>query len=192
MNLDLKYLVIDNFYDNPIEVRNFALQQDYFIKQYHPGKRSHSFANIGHKNAFQSILKPFAGEIINFSYTGDNGSFQYTTSYDRSWVHIDGKSSNWAAIIYLTPNAPLSSGTGFYKFYDGTMNDKHQDILNNHTMIEDFSQDMTKWELIENTSNVFNRLIIYRANNFHMSMKYFGKDINDGRLFQVFFFSTKY
>ena len=62
------------------------------------------------------------------------------------------------------------------------MNDKHQNIFNNHTIIEDFSRDMTKWEFIENTSNVFNRLIIYRANNFHVSMNYFGKDINDGRL----------
>ena len=64
-----------------MELRNFALQQDYSIKQYHPGKKSHSFANDGHKNAFQSILEAFAGEIINFSYTGDNGSFQYTKKF---------------------------------------------------------------------------------------------------------------
>mgnify|MGYP001173591384 CR=1 FL=1 len=43
-----------------------------------------------------------------------NGSFQYTTSRDRSWIHTDSW-NNWAAVLYLTPNAPESSGTGLYK-----------------------------------------------------------------------------
>ena len=36
-----------------------------------------------------------------------------------------------------------------------------------------------------------NRLVIFNANSFHMSMDYFGHDKETGRLFQVFFFSTE-
>jgi hypothetical protein len=30
-----------------------------------------------------------------------------------SWVHRDG--TDWAAIVYLTPDAPPSAGTAFFK-----------------------------------------------------------------------------
>ena len=30
---------------------------------------------------------------------------------DRSWIHTDSW-NNWAAVLYLTPDAPESSGTG--------------------------------------------------------------------------------
>jgi hypothetical protein len=51
--------------------------------------------------------------------------------------------------------------------------------------------DYTKWEMVDRVGNVFNRLIMYRADNYHVSLDYFGKDLNDGRLFQVFFFNTE-
>jgi hypothetical protein len=53
------------------------------------------------------------------------------------------------------------------------------------------SQDYTKWEMVDRIGNVFNRLIMYRADNYHVSLDYFGKDMYDGRLFQVFFFNTE-
>ena len=52
-------------------------------------------------------------------------------------------------------------------------------------------QDYTKWEIVDRVGNVFNRLIMYRADNYHVSLDYFGKDMYDGRLFQVFFFNTE-
>lgn len=53
------------------------------------------------------------------------------------------------------------------------------------------AQDYTKWEVLDNFGNVFNRLVMYRGDNFHQSMDYFGKDLEDGRLFQVFFLTQK-
>ena len=55
----------------------------------------------------------------------------------------------------------------------------------------DDMQDYTKWEMVDRVGNVFNRLIMYRADNYHVSLDYFGKDMQDGRLFQVFFFNTE-
>ena len=45
--------------------------------------------------------------------------------------------------------------------------------------------------MVDRIGNVFNRLIMYRADNYHVSLDYFGKDMYDGRLFQVFFFNTE-
>jgi len=45
--------------------------------------------------------------------------------------------------------------------------------------------------MVDRVGNVFNRLIMYRADNYHVSLDYFGKNMQDGRLFQVFFFNTE-
>ena len=54
------------------------------------------------------------------------------------------------------------------------------------------SGDMTKWELVDRIGNVYNRLVLYRADLFHSSLDYFGNSKEDGRLFQTFFFSSEY
>jgi hypothetical protein len=186
-------IVIDNFYDEPLKVRDFALSQKYITEDYYPGKRSEiSFSNENIKNKIEEIILPFAGKIIKFvcnDHTNSNGKFQYTTSHDRSWIHADIH-TDWGAIVYLTPNAPLSSGTGFYKLIDSNIDENTETNYNN--LCRMYRNDMTKWKLVDNVGNVFNRLIIFNSKRFHSSMDYFGTNINDGRLFQVFFFNTEY
>lgn len=191
-------IIIDNFYSNPEQIRDFVLKQNFFVEGNFPGKRTKSFANEELKETIQKYIEPFGGKIIEFpipeknSETNKiyNGSFQYTTSRDRSWVHIDNF-NNWAGIIFLTPDAPLSSGTGFFKFNDGTSNEYEMTKNGSKTQIDNFSQDMTKWKLVDNAGNVFNRLILFNSKRYHMSMDYFGTSKENGRLFQVFFFSTE-
>ena len=122
--------------------------------------------------------------------TNYNGSFQYTTSRDRSWFHVDSW-NNWAGVLYMTPNAPLNSGTALYRFKDGTRFDYEQKMRENKEQIENATTDFTKWEIVDKIGNVFNRLVLFNANHFHSSMDYFGHNKETGRLFQVFFFSTE-
>jgi hypothetical protein len=91
----------------------------------------------------------------------------------------------------MTPDAPLSSGTGFYKYKDGTTYESDMKIMNNKPEIDNSSQDLTKWEQVDKVGNIFNRLILFNAKRFHMSLDYFGNMKENGRLFQVFFFSTE-
>jgi hypothetical protein len=91
----------------------------------------------------------------------------------------------------MTPDAPLSSGTGFYRFIDGTSCEKDMLLMNSKEHIDRFSQDMTKWELVDKVGNVFNRLILFDSKRYHISLDYFGDTKENGRLFQVFFFSTE-
>lgn len=191
-------IIIDNFYSNPEQVREFVLKQDFFVEGNFPGKRTKSFANEQLKETIQKYIDPFGGKIIEFPMPENNsvtnkiynGSFQYTTSRDRSWIHIDNF-NNWAGIIFLTPNAPPSSGTGFFRFMDGTSNEDEMIQNNSKANIDSLCQDMTKWKLIDNAGNVFNRLILFNSKRYHMSMDYFGNSKENGRLFQVFFFSTE-
>lgn len=201
-NCDL--IIINNFYNNPNETREFILKQNFSVKGNYPGYRTKSYANEDLKNIIQKYVEPFGGKITDFPIPRDNndenniynGSFQYATSRDRSWIHVDGF-NNWAGVLYLTPNAPVSAGTAFYQYqgdietkYDITT--KNEMILLNKTKeIDNWSQDLTKWKEIDRVGNVFNRLILFNSHRFHMSLDYFGDTKENSRLFQVFFFSTE-
>ena len=187
-------LTIDDFYADPMQVREFALKQEFKVRGNYPGQRTESFLTDSIKQKLRDILYPFAGEITNWGgeYTG---SFQYTTAADRSWIHADS-TTDWAAVCYLTPEAPVTAGTGIFRHKEtGWMNFDYKRQNDPEYMKQappgDECQDYTKWEMVDRVGNVFNRLIMYRADNYHVSLDYFGKDLNDGRLFQVFFFNTE-
>ena len=192
--MGVSLIIIDDFYNNVDDVREFALQQDFNVDGNYPGHRTVSFINESIKTAISNIVSPYAG---NITWWGDNytGAYQYTTQHDRSWIHAD-QTTMWAGVCYLTPNAPYSSGTGLFRHKtsglraavknpDGSYD---QDIL---SAVYKDSRDMTKWELMDVVGNVYNRLVIYRGDLFHMSLDYFGSDRHDGRLFQTFFFNTE-
>ena len=194
-------IVIDNFYKNAYETRKYVLTQEFSVRGNYPGQRTASYATQHLKDIIQGYVMPFGGKITDFPMPDEikdgksnvntyNGSFQYTTSRDKSWVHIDGF-NNWGGVLYMTPNAPLSSGTAFYRFKDGAECQRDKDILDNSAETDTYSQDMTKWKLVDQVGNVFNRLILFNSNRFHMSVNYFGDSKENGRLFQVFFFSTE-
>jgi hypothetical protein len=192
-------ITIDDFYANPDDVREFALKQEFKVRGNYPGQRTKSFLNDGLKKKLRDILFPFAGEI---TYWGSDdpennytGSFQYTVAEDRSWIHADS-TTDWAAVCYLTPNAPLTAGTGIFRHkatgwshydYKRETEPGYIDAAPPGNEMRDY----TKWEMVDRIGNVYNRLIMYRADNYHVSLDYFGKDMHDGRLFQVFFFNTE-
>ena len=190
---NVNLLVIDNFYKNAMSVRNFALNEEYTISGNYPGTRTRSFATNELKNIIQKYIEPFSGKITDFPMGNDtyNGAFQYTTSRDRSWIHTDSH-NNWGGVLYLTPEAPLSSGTAFYKIKETTdisIGMYEKELCKEYT--SSYSQDLTKWELVDKIGNIFNRLVLFNSKRYHMSMDYFGTDKINGRLFQVFFFSTE-
>jgi hypothetical protein len=45
--------------------------------------------------------------------------------------------------------------------------------------------------LVDVVGNKYNRAVFYKGDLFHASLDYFGRDLQDGRLFQTFFFNTK-
>ncbi len=185
-NVRTNLIITDDFYSNPDEVREFALNQEFDIQNNFPGKRTKTFLNESTKEGIQKILEPFAGKILNWNeVNGLTGSFQYTTSLERSWIHVDNYNT-WAGVCYLTPDAPVSSGTGLFKHKASNT------MYNLNRELDGETQDMTKWELVDRIGNLYNRLILYRADIYHTSLDYFGNSLENGRLFQVFFLNTEY
>ena len=188
-------IIVDNFYRNVDEVREFALQQDFDVDGNYPGHRTKSFMNQSVADNISEILgaeMDWDPENFEDSYSG---AFQYTTQDDRTWIHAD-RWNTWAGVCYLTPNAPVSGGTGIFRhkesglstaprFEDGTRNEELLDVI-----YED-ARDYTKWDMTSMVGNVYNRLVLYRGDLFHASLDYFGRNLYDGRLFQTFFFNTK-
>ena len=193
--MQISTYIIDNFYSDVDAVREFALQQDFSVRGNYPGPRTQTFLNDSMKDTIESVVKPMYGNVTYWSDEQYTGAYQYTTSRDRSWIHAD-QTTKWAAVCYLTPNAPLSAGTGLFKHKPTglTMAPKNEDGSYNKELLDTIykdSQDMTKWEMVDRLGNVYNRLVLYRGDHFHMSLDYFGQDLYDGRLFQTFFFDTE-
>jgi hypothetical protein len=187
--------IIDNFYNDPYETREFALSQEFDVPGNYPGRRTKAFFNQSVYDVIQNVVFNAGGNITRWDMDSYTGAFQYTTSRDRSWIHAD-QTTTWAAVCYLTPNAPLSSGTGLFRHIPTGMESapKNMDGTYDYDLLDKInldSQDMTKWELTDRLANKFNRLVIYKGDFFHMSLDYFGQDKFDGRLFQTFFFDTE-
>ena len=108
-------------------------------------------------------------EII-WDWTQDTLCFQSCTEGTETWVHTDSSGENqgeWAAVLYLTPNPILDSGTGIYESPDTDMN--------------------------IGVGNVYNRLVAYRGKVlYHRSiLPGFGNTLETSRLTQTFFFDVK-
>jgi hypothetical protein len=179
-----KLIVIDDFFDNPDDVREFALSCEYKSdNNYYKGLRSvenYHFPNA--KELFESLL----GERIDsFPNEGSvNGCFQITTAEDFQVYHCD--SQKWAAIIYLTPDAPFHSGT---RTHASKINGaKHGDDYNIDESFTGGFYDSTKFDIVDSIGNVYNRMILMDAKQIHSAGNYFGNSKETGRLVQIFFF----
>ena len=174
--------VVDNFYADPMAVRNFALKQEFVEeKDYYKGCRTkHQYFLPGTKEAFEKIM---GIQIREWESHGMCGKFQYCTAQDSLVYHHDGQT--WAAMIYLTPDAPYDCGTSLLASKNGARKSSDANI---GTAFDGGFYDSTKFDLIDSIGNVFNRLFIFDAQNIHAASKYFGQTIEDSRLFHIFFF----
>ena len=197
-NREMKDLiVVDGFYKDPDLVRDYAMNHlEYDFSDYHKGKRSKTkFIIDGTKERLEKIL---GAEIINWNKPEyANGVFQYCTPLDPIVYHVD--TQTYAAMVFLTPDAPLNTGTAFYKSkitgataysddnFDAESFEKTFKGLSNELNF----YDSTQYELMDEVANVYNRLVLFNAKRIHAATKYFGDAIENARFFQLFFFDIK-
>ena len=176
-------IVIDNFYDNPYDVRKYALTQTFKKPEFPiPGLRTLKLPDIFNcKEQIQKIIYPY--KIINMESSFDCLFENHFVTFHKDSI----KPTRLAALIYLNPDVELKYGTGFYKFKDGTMDA----IELQKTHFEDtthslFTYDKTIWNEISTIGNLFNRLIIFNGIYYHKPLDTFGDCIDNGRLTQIF------
>ena len=177
------FVVVDNFYKNPDMIRNFALRQNFVENpKYHKGKRAidPSFRFPELKTQFETIL---GKTITNWNTYEVNGCFQYCIAEDKAVYHCDMQT--YAGIIYLTPDAPPQAGTSFYRSKQTKKMKLEEDA---DIVFRTGNYDSTQFELVDTVGNLYNRLILFDAKMFHAAPVYFGNQLKNGRLFQLFFF----
>jgi hypothetical protein len=180
-------IIEDGFYNNPDEVRNYALKQDFTVVGNYPGARTGPVSSDWSQRLrehFEFLLK----KKITYWPEEYNTAFQYTTEDARTWIHHDN--TEYAAVVYLTPDAPLDSGTALFQHNDSKimrLESWHDTDYNDGTNL------FKDWSPVVKCANVFNRAIIYPGSYYHCSYPEagFGSNKFDGRLFQVFFFNTE-
>jgi len=185
-------VVVDNFYMQPDLVRDYAIHNlKYSESDYHRGRRSDtSFILNGTLERFEEIL---GRPIYNWNHPEyANGRFQYCTSTDPIVYHVD--SQKYAAMVYLTPDAPLQSGTATYKSihtkktkFDEASGKDYEKAFKGRSSELNF-YDKTSFELVDNIANVYNRLVLFDAKNIHAAVNYFGDTKENSRFFHLFFF----
>lgn len=181
------FIVVDNFYKNPLGIREYALKQTFNAHpSSHKGKRTEiSYAPDGLKEHFEKILNR---KITKWNeYMPVNGCFQVCNKDDKLVYHAD--TQNYAGIIYLTPDAPPNSGTSFYR-------SKH--TLKMKASVEEYGMvypnghlEGSDFEMVDTVGNVFNRLVLFDAQFIHAATSYFGDSDDNCRLFQMFFFDIE-
>lgn len=169
--------VIDNFLDNPEEVRKFAIQNKYYpptVSDNWLGFRTKVFNEkdpglVGDilKKVSNSLEKKLKIDSKNFSissyfhYSPEISQILAGNVFDDYKFHID-YNSNYAGLIYLSHNPPANSGTSFIKS-----------------------------EGVFEVSNKYNRMVFYNANILHAPTSFFGEAIDDARLTFLFFVKQK-
>ena len=184
--------IVDNFYDNPDEIRKFALEQEFDEGGFGKGfigrrtKQQFLFPNL--KEKFEEIM---GRKISAWQEHGMNGRFQIAWSGEPLVYHCD--SQKWGGMLYLTPNAPFQCGTTLYAhrqtrartYYEEGWDVAWKDIPGECHL------DGTPWEPVDVLGNVYNRLVIFDASAIHSASQYFGTVMENARLWQMFFFDTE-
>lgn len=184
--------VVDNFYEEPDSMREFALNQNYDIGgigRGYIGNRTHEqFLFPELKSKFENIM---GKKITKWEEYWMNGRFQYCWSGQPVVYHCD--SQMWGGMIYLTPDAPFQCGTTLYANKD---NKVRRGCEPGGRIAWDGKEgdpflDGTPFEPVDVLGNVYNRLVIFDAQCIHSASEYFGTLKENCRLWQMFFFDTE-
>jgi hypothetical protein len=189
MNYLIPTVVLDNFFDDPLWVRDFALKQEYTKDPdgLYPGKRTQPLHELNEKlfkhviNRFNSIF--FYLEHIE-GWQARAFFQQIDSSYNEGWVHRDVDLIS--GLIYLNPNPSLDTGTTIYKpkatglFGVNPMNKQSLPGSVREENNGEFDESII-------VKNRFNRLIAFDSTEFHCANKFTGNSPETNRLTLVFF-----
>lgn len=193
-----RFWVVDDFYENPDAIRDFALMQSFYEGEGAVGWRTRKqFLFDGLKERFEGIINmkiaDHTPQGTGWFDVGINGRFQACEAGTKMVFHCD--SQRYAAVLYLTPDAPPQSGTSFYRHKETKVRHACEIAWGTGDELRTFNQktfvDPTPFERVDTVGNVYNRLVIFDGQLIHSGNDYFGWDIASSRFFQIFFFDVE-
>jgi hypothetical protein len=173
-------MVIDDVFENPHQIREFANLQTFYNNENFPyDKSSHGewsglrtkrlyeldftfFQDINNQLIDKSLFynQPKFNAIRDYSWICNSyfHRLEESDKFEKSWEHVDNTYFIYAAVVYLQPNANTKNGTVIYK----------------------------NGEKIE-IENIFNRAVIYRSDYLHHACDGFGFGENSRLTYTTFF-----
>ena len=200
-------VVVDDFYDDPDLVREFALGLEFFKgdRGSWPGVRTellhrvdYDFFSVFSKKILEVLKQNDYTEIIELQ----TGFQSIDETYGRGWVHDDDPKLNMAGIIYLNPGeVPNGSGTTIYNDAPDFNGERYSEMFMNDVLVASpeertafakYREEQISY-FTPNTivDNVYNRLVMFDSRCWHSADNFFGKDKYDARLTQVFFIKAR-
>lgn len=184
-------LVINNFFLNPDEVRQMALQTEKNADiRYFKGYRSAKLSG-----PMIDQIKARLEELLGEQFRELQSHFHTCEVTDPLVYHSDRQF--WAGAVYLNPDAPLDCGTSFWRSKGSglirapTTQDCQERGKTMKEMVDltygNALLDRTKWDLVDRVGNVYNRCVLWRGDLIHSSSGYFGHDASTQRLFLLLF-----
>jgi hypothetical protein len=192
--------VVDNFFDTPSLVRQYALQQHFYNRPgNYPGLRTSPINELNYEYYYEFVKK-----LVSIYYDINSNNiewdvktlFQWANNQHKTgWIHQDDINYyDVAGVIYLTPDAPLNCGTSIYKPKIDIINEytnptdpfKINQIIDEN-YINDQNRYNSQFEKVQSIDNVYNRLVVYDCHQWHAQDGFFGTNVEDSRLIQVFF-----
>ena len=176
--MTINCIIIDDFLDEPDVVRKSIIVgglQQFGLEGNYPGART-----LPAQPDYQEMIIKKLESIVGFKIVRDPTDNSTTFSFSLSLEDDVGKGNvhqdwcHWSGVLYLTPNAPIESGTIVFK-EDTRPNPKNDDYNS---------------LLTTTVGNIYNRLILFNGNLPHRcNLEGFGDSIETGRLTQHFFFN---
>jgi hypothetical protein len=197
-------VIVDDFFENPDEVRAIAIAQEYGADlRFYKGLRSNCRFLWPHlREEFGRLLGHPVTEWLGHNA---NGVFQQTSFLDPLVWHHD--TQGYAAAVYLTPDAPLEGGTSFWRetshgcrrrpthpLERARLGSEDEVRAAEAVVYDQYNlEHPDNWELVESVAGIYNRLVIWDASLIHSATSY-TEFSQEGaavtRLVQLFFFDA--
>jgi hypothetical protein len=196
-----RYIVVDDFYDNPDELVRVALnslsEKDSPSGNYAGVMTTESYLGDQHRDIFQKLtLEPSID-----SSTNANGRLRFTRANDSFKMHIHFDVENttrWAGVVYLSKNHPSTDGTCFWRHLEtglemapntpeGFAKYGWSSFKDLRAFLAKEGLDESLWEKTFCIPYKYNRLVLFRPWMLHSPGPSFGDSLESSRIVQTLF-----
>lgn len=200
--MQLQHIVIDDFFDQPMRLREQALSADFpnrDAREVYPGRNAAMEINLGGiDQVISNLVKERVRPSPNSSHQRPRLALEGDVAHGMS-VHMD--MCHWSAIVFLTLDEHCQGGTHFFRHkrtgwemapvWPGMA--QAAGYANSDEALKAImadSNDESAWEETMMAPMKFNRLVLFRGYLWHDAGRSFGTTPENGRLIMPLFFDT--
>jgi hypothetical protein len=196
------FRLVDGFYDEPHEVRNFAIHCNY--RKPLISSTPSLISDVRHPKTRETLARIAAlvdakpdwtaiEELHRFWGQSGCGEFQLTLGHlDTIGQPHSHKNGQWVGIIYLNTPEQCRGKIGTYILRHNPSGLCHITQANEkqYEQLKEDAYDQSKWTVIAAPEMRYNRLFLFDSRYFHAMSAGFGDSPRTGRLIQIFNFKS--